>query len=104
MAAKKKESRDLFSFDQTSITEISVDSTTQQLIFSTTGDPEEIIISNPSSKLLFLKAEDNTANKRGIVVGPLSNFIVELGTSTPISFYGIMDMGGSVTISVSRAF
>jgi len=90
-------------FTETTYSSASVDSTTQQLLFTGTGKPEVWLVTNPSTnKRLFLKPNDNTTNERGRIVKPGETFA--LGVLSTLPHYGIMESGGSVTIQVLRIF
>jgi len=103
MASTHSEFASRLSFDEESITEVTVDSTTQASLFTGSGKPEIFVISNPSgNKFLWLKPNDNTTNKRGIIVPPLGQRVYP--GSVDHQCFGIMDSGGTVTINIVRFF
>jgi len=77
----------------------SVDSTNQTLLLTGSGDLKVFLISNPSViKFIWLKPDDNTVTKQGIILGPMQS--VRIPITIDFSVYGIMDSGGAVDISV----
>lgn len=103
MSAKNIKAFDTYRFSETSITELVVDSTTQQLLVTPSGNPEIFFIGHLSVvKTLLLKPGDNTANIRGIPVPPGIAFFLPANITVPV--YGIMDSGGVTTISITRFF
>jgi len=101
MAATLQENREHYSFDTVAITEISVNSSTQQILFVGVSDaPQKVVISNGSNRDLWIKPNDNTTNQRGIFLprGESLSYYVQQATTV----YGIMDSGGTKTINVTR--
>jgi len=78
---------------------VSVDSTTQQALFTSVGDDIVVVISNKSNnRPLWVKPDDNTTTKQGILVKPGDHLVFP--TKSELTIFGIMDAGGAVDIAI----
>ncbi len=104
MASEKVANINELSFSEFTYSQVSVDSTTQGALFTGNAESAEIwVVTNPSTnKGLFAKPDDNTNNKRGILIPPRTSRTLIIRTSVIV--YGIMDGGGSVAIEILRVF
>lgn len=92
---------DGINFSNAVTNEVAVDSTTQQLLFTGSGAVQVVVISNPSiNRALWIKPDDNTVNKRGILLPPGESEPFPVGSN--IAVFGIMDAGPSTDISIVR--
>jgi len=85
--------------DTVATTLISVDSTTQQVLFTGVGLINFVIISNPSNnRALWIKPNDDTSIKQGILIPPQDRIFFPVKSN--LTIFGIMDAGGAIDISV----
>lgn len=76
---------------------VDVDSSTQQLLVAAKNG-NQYVISNPStSRSLWIKPDDNTTNKEGILLEAQQKTTIP--TNVEMNIYGIMDSGATVAIS-----
>lgn len=103
MAVKFIHNKQEITFTEHAESIVNVDAVTQQALFTGSGKLEGFSISNPSvTKIAWLKPNKNDTNKQGVILKPGENQFITVATS--VTWYVIMDGGGSVPISVERFF